>query len=140
VSELPRIGRRKGRVVLVSETVKVYQDGQTREREVVRYVDITSRCCVVRVHGFDDRDPNDAWRWVNVDLLSTHEPWRVSWRRRLAFAWQTLRYGTSYHPFIEIVREDEMDQVIEAMKTAREAAFGYQNTQVSAPPTDRASK
>lgn len=107
----------------MTETVKTYQNGRETEHEVVTYVDITFGCCVVRVQGFDDRDPKDAWRWVNIDLLSTHEPWMLSWRKRLAYAWHTVRYGTACREFIEIVREDEMNQLIDAMRVARDTAF-----------------
>lgn len=107
----------------MSETVKVTSKDGTVEREVVRYVDIAAGCCVVRVHGFDETDPKDSWRWVNIDLLSTHEH-RPTWRKRIAYAWHMIRYGYAERDFIEFVRTEEVDAFIDAVKVAREAAFG----------------
>jgi hypothetical protein len=112
----------------VVETVKTYQGGVMTEREIVRYVDIAASCCVVRVHGYDDADPKEQWRWMNIDLLSTHEPWKMSWRKRLRYAWFTLRYGTAIAPFIELIRPEEADHLIDAMQHARIIAFGPANT------------
>lgn len=110
----------------MSETVKITSKDGTVEREVVRYVDISAGCCVIRVHGFDDRDPKDSWRWINIDLLSSHDL-RPTWRKRIAYAWNMIRYGFAQREFIEFIRSDETDAFIDAVQVARAAAFGTED-------------
>jgi len=80
--------------------------------------------CFISVES-SERD--ESWKWVSVDLMSTHHGW---WSRglrvRLLNAWRNLRgKGTWWHSFHEPAG---LDAHIAALQAARTEAFG--------PPTD----
>lgn len=95
-------------------------------KEVTRYVETMPGCCVIRVIGDDDGDePEDyRMRFLEIDLLSTHEPWRMSWKKRLVACWDALRHGRNVDRyFITFYSANEADAFITATIEATRVAF-----------------